>query len=84
MAFYLPRIDLVLSVPGIHCPLCPIMVKKSLQKWEGVQDIDVSEEKKTAKVVFDDETANIDLLINATIHAGYPSSILNTSESLTP
>ena len=64
-----------LSVPGMYCAVCPITVKKALQKVPGVSKVDVSLEKKEASVTFDDAKANIDNIQEATFEAGYPSEV---------
>ena len=65
----------VLSVPGMNCSICPITVKKSLQKVEGVKSVNVIYENKTATVSFDNEQTDISSLANATRNVGYPSHI---------
>ena len=64
-----------LSVPGMYCAVCPITVKKSLQKVDGVSKVDVSLEKKEAVVTFDDTKASIAKMQDATFEAGYPSEV---------
>lgn len=65
----------MLDVPGMTCAACPITVKMALSKVTGVQKIDVSYEKRTAVVTFDDTRADIPRLTKATEDAGYPSSV---------
>jgi periplasmic mercuric ion binding protein len=67
--------SVVLSIPGMDCPVCPITIKKSLQKVAGVKSVDVSYESKTAAVVFDDQQTGIANLLKATENAGYPSKL---------
>lgn len=64
-----------LNVPGMTCSLCPITVKKALEKVNGVSKVNVSYEKKEAIVTFDDERIGPDALMQATRNAGYPSTI---------
>lgn len=64
-----------LSVPTMNCATCPITVKKSLTKVNGVISAEVSYETKIATVTFEDSTTNIDSLIAATTNAGYPSTL---------
>ena len=86
--FFLPSIVLVLSfaalaagqqtavldVQNMTCGLCPITVKKSLQKVPGVADAKVDFDKKTATVKFDSDKADVAALVKATTEAGFPSS----------
>lgn len=64
-----------LSVPGMYCEVCPITVKKSLEKVPGVSKVNVSFEAKEAVVTYDDTKANVDKLTHATTVAGYPSTL---------
>jgi mercuric ion binding protein len=62
-----------LAVDNMYCEACPYIVKQSLAKVPGVEDVAVSFEQKTATVTYDDRTATLDALISATTRAGYPS-----------
>ncbi len=64
-----------LSVPGMYCEVCPITVKKALQKLPGVSKVEVSYEKKEAVVTFDDAKTSVKALENATFEAGYESTV---------
>ena len=65
----------VLDVQNMTCGLCPITVKKSLQKVAGVSEVAVDFEKKTATVKFDADITNASALTQATAKAGYPSTV---------
>lgn len=64
-----------LSVPGMYCEVCPITVKKALQKLPGVSKVNVSYEKKEAVVTFDDARTSVKALEDATFEAGYESTV---------
>ena len=64
-----------LSVPGMYCAVCPITVRKALEKVPGVSKVNVSFEKKEAVVTFDDAKASINALEDATFEAGYESTV---------
>ena len=64
-----------LSVPSMDCEVCPITVKKALQKVAGVEKVSASLEAKRAVVTFDDSKASVDKLREATAKAGYPSTV---------
>lgn len=64
-----------LSVPGMNCEVCPITVKKALQKVSGVSKVEVSYEKKEAVVTYEDAKATLVHLQDATFDAGYPSEL---------
>lgn len=63
----------VLSVPGMNCPSCPVTVKTALKKVDGVSDIDVAYKQKEVTVTFDDAKTKVEALTQATTEAGYPS-----------
>ena len=65
----------ILSVPGMNCPVCPITVKKSLQQVAGVKSVNVIYESKTAEISFDDKVTDIKSLLKATENVGYPSTL---------
>lgn len=62
-----------LAVDNMYCELCPGIVKKSLANVDGVTQVTVSFEEKTAVVTYDDGKATIEALTAATTNAGYPS-----------
>jgi periplasmic mercuric ion binding protein len=65
----------VLDVKNMTCSLCPITVKKSLEKVPGVTEAKIDYERKTATVKFDSEKASTGALVKATTEAGFPSSL---------
>lgn len=67
----------ILQVENMTCVACPYIVKKTLQSVEGVQEVTVDFEKKTAAVIFDDSKTGIGMLTKATGDAGYPSKEKN-------
>jgi mercuric ion binding protein len=67
----------VLDVQNMTCELCPITVKKALDKTPGVTSTQIDFDKKTATVRFDPDRANVAALVKATTDAGYPSSARN-------
>ena len=64
-----------LSVPGMYCAVCPITVRKALEKVPGVIKASASLEKKDAIVTYDDAKTNVEKLLDATFEAGYPSTV---------
>ena len=65
----------VLDVQNMTCELCPVTVKKSLEKVAGVSQARIDFAKKTAFVTFDADKTNATALIKATTDAGYPSAV---------
>ncbi len=67
-----------LDVDKMTCNVCPITVKKALQKIDGVTEVVAKYEGEGngwAKVTFDPNKTNIDDLTFATEEAGYPSRL---------
>lgn len=64
-----------LSVPGMTCAACPIVVKKAISKVAGVKKVEVSFETREAVVTFDDARTSVQALVKATENAGYPSTV---------
>lgn len=64
-----------LAVRNMTCPVCPITVKKALEKVPGVSAVKVDFDKKTATVTYDADQAQPEALTTATTDAGYPSNV---------
>lgn len=64
-----------LDVQNITCPVCPLTVRKSLEKVDGVDVVTVDSETKTAIVTYDPDKAQPEALIKATTNAGFPSTV---------
>ena len=64
-----------LDVKNMTCALCPITVKKALEKTPGVTQVLISLDKKIAVVTYDPDVATVAALVKATTDAGYPSAI---------
>ena len=63
-----------LAVPDMSCAVCPITVKKALNKVKGVKSVQVDFDHRQAAVKFDDAKTSIAALTQATTAAGYPST----------
>ena len=68
---------ITLDVKNMTCAVCPITVKKALERVPGVTEPKVDFDKKTASVSFDTDKASPAELTKATADAGYPSSVRN-------
>lgn len=64
-----------LDVQHMTCAVCPVTVKKSLEKVPGVSEAKVDFERKTAAVKFDADKTAPAALVKATTDAGYPSTV---------
>ncbi len=64
----------VLSVPDMHSPACPVLARKALQRVAGVQDVQASLERKEAVVVFDAGRTDSGQFVEAARNAGFPNA----------
>ncbi len=67
--------SVTLAVPGMDCPVCPITVRKALEKVEGVHEVIVEYEARTVVVDYDDARVELPALTQATTDAGFPSKV---------
>lgn len=65
----------VLDVQNMTCGLCPVTVKKSLEKVVGVSRAQIDFAAKTATVTFDADKVSASALVKATTDAGFPSTV---------
>ena len=63
------------DVPGMTCALCPVTVRKAMEGVEGVKNVEVDFEARTATVVFDPSVTSIDFVAAASANAGYPAAV---------
>ena len=66
-----------LSVPTMDCEICPITVKKALDKVKGVSRIDVDPKKRIVVATFDDIQTSAAALTETTQNVGYPSHVVD-------
>ena len=68
--------ELIIKVEGMHCPLCTTAVKKALKKVEGVENLKVLLETKSATIVAKDGIEDKTFL-DAVKTTGYDGVILS-------
>jgi mercuric ion binding protein len=64
-----------LNIENMTCTMCTITIKKALQKVDGLQQVVVHYDSKTAVVTFDSIKTDSAALIKATTNAGYPGTL---------
>ena len=64
----------VISIPDMYSPACPIVANKALKKVPGVLDVKASLKRKEAVVMYDDTIATQEKLVETSKHAGFPNS----------
>lgn len=65
----------VFSIENMTCALCPVTVKKAMEKVAGVKSVTVDFDAKTATVIFDPSIATIEDIADASTFAGYPAHV---------
>ena len=65
----------VLDVPSMNCSLCPLTVRKVLERVSGVIEARASYEPKRAEVVYDPDKVSPKTLAKALGDAGYPATV---------
>ncbi|MCJ8312600.1 MAG: cation transporter [Saccharospirillaceae bacterium] len=72
--------NFTLSIPSMFCATCPITVRKALEKVDGISNIEIKLEARTAQIFYaehiESKTELIKQAISATTNAGYPAFIV--------
>lgn len=68
------------TIDKMNCPLCPITVRKSMEKVPGVKQVEVDYEMKIATVIFDPAITDKSQIAKASTDIGYPASVAENSE----
>jgi len=63
------------AVENMTCALCPVTVKKAMEKVNGVQSVRIDFDAKTATVVFDPAVTSVEAIAGASTDAGYPAAV---------
>lgn len=69
-----------LSIPSMHCELCPLTVRSALERVPGVLRATASLTSKTATVWIQKGSVRVRDLERATDYAGYPASLLSVED----
>lgn len=67
------RVSATFSVANMTCALCPVTVRKAMEKVAGVSSVEVDFDAKTATVIYDPAIAAVDDIAAAAGLAGYPA-----------
>ena len=65
----------VLDVPGMNCALCPISVKKALERTPGVLEAKADLATKSAEAKYDPDKTSPEALARAVANVGYPATV---------
>ncbi|MDD5469546.1 MAG: heavy metal translocating P-type ATPase [Candidatus Peribacteraceae bacterium] len=69
-----------LSITGMHCASCALLITKNLQSKKGVQDANVNFAAGKAHVRYDSGTIDAQALVTAVKEAGYSAVIANEQD----
>lgn len=65
----------VLDVPDMTCPLCPLTIEKTLERVPGVVSAKASFDTKRAQVTYNADKVDPQALVRAVDAAGYHASV---------
>ena len=63
-----------MDIEKMTCALCPLTVRKAMERVDGVQDVEVDFDSKVATVTFDDSKTTADAVAQASTEVGYPAT----------
>ncbi len=66
-----------LNIERMNCALCPLTVRKAMERVDGVQHVDVDYDTKTATVTFDDSNTTSAEIAQASTDVGYPATLVS-------
>ena len=81
MSAALPAISaeqtVLLTIERMSCALCPLTVRKAMERVDGVQQVDVDYDTSTATVTFDDSSTTAAEIAQASTDVGYPATLVS-------
>lgn len=70
-----PEKTVAYSVENMTCATCPIVVRKAMQRVDGVRKVEVSLEDESAVVIFDPDVTTAEEIGQAATDAGFPATV---------
>ncbi len=65
-----------MNIERMSCALCPLTVRKAMERVDGVQHVNVDYDTKTATVTFDDSKTTATDVAQASTDVGYPATLV--------
>ena len=65
---------ITIHIEGMHCGSCEALVREALEELDGVESVDVSHSRGTAKIVYDESAVSPETLKAAVEQQGYAVS----------
>ncbi|BFU78826.1 hypothetical protein ALC152_20410 [Arcobacter sp. 15-2] len=72
--------EINIKIQKMHCPLCTTMIKKVVQKVDGVKSVKVRLNTKIAKVDFDESKTSTEEILKAIKSTSYTGIILDKKD----
>lgn len=69
------------NIEGMTCNACAVNIKETLEDTAGVRDVDVTFQRKTAIVNFNDEVVQQSTLVKKIQDLGYTATVAGESQS---
>ncbi len=69
------------EIEHMTCATCPITVRRAMERVDGVHDVTVDFEAKTATARFDPARTTIKAIAAASTNAGYPAHSIGANRS---
>lgn len=63
-----------MDIEKMTCALCPLTVRKAMERVDGVHDVEVDFDSKIATVTFDDSETTASAIAQASTEVGYPAT----------
>lgn len=67
---------LTFAIEKMTCAMCPLTVRKAMENLDGVLDVAVDFDAKTATVTFDPAVVGAKAIADASTNAGYPAQVV--------
>jgi len=64
-------------VENMSCALCPVTVKRAMERVDGARLVEIDLKARTATVVFDPDVTSAERIAAASTNAGYPATVRN-------
>jgi mercuric ion binding protein len=64
------------TVDKMTCAVCPITVRKSMQRVDGVKDVSIDFDAKTATVIYDPTRTDAKQIGKASSDVGFPATVI--------
>ncbi|HNP63595.1 MAG TPA: cation transporter [Woeseiaceae bacterium] len=62
------------AVEKMTCATCPLTVRIAMKRVDGVRDVKVDFDSKTATVIFDDSRTSVEKIAEASTNVGFPAT----------